>query len=83
MLPYLVKIGPSSFRSFIVRMMPSSDVQALRVATDIMYATSTRIIDDKKAALEKGDEAVVEQVGRGKDIMSILCMPAMPLPFLR
>lgn len=39
-----------------------------------MYSTSVSIIDGKRDALEKGDEAVVEQVGRGKDIMSILRM---------
>ncbi|KAF7966366.1 hypothetical protein HWV62_38909 [Athelia sp. TMB] len=50
-------------------MIPSADVQKLREVVDIMWDTSVRIVEDKKAALEKGDEAVMEQVGRGKDIM--------------
>lgn len=31
------------------------------------------IFDEKKRALSEGEEAVVRQVGKGKDIMSILC----------
>ncbi|KAF7970683.1 hypothetical protein HWV62_23282 [Athelia sp. TMB] len=74
MLPFLVKLGPPSLRRFFCQMIPSADVQKLREVVDIMWDTSVRIVDDKKAALEKGDEAVMEQVGRGKDIMSILRM---------
>lgn len=72
MTPYLVKLGPARLRGFLVRLIPSADVQKLCKIVDFMYETSVRIIEAKRAALEKGDEAVVQQVGRGKDIMSIL-----------
>lgn len=39
---------------------------------DVMHETSTKILEGKKEALEKGDDAVVHQVAEGKDIMSIL-----------
>ena len=41
--------------------------------SDTMAQRSQAIIDEKKAALEKGDEEVVQRVGEGKDIMSVLC----------
>jgi hypothetical protein len=41
---------------------------------DIMDKTSTEIFQSKKVALQQGNEALLKQVGRGKDIMSILCM---------
>ena len=37
-----------------------------------MFNKSVQIINEKKAAIEKGDEAVLQQVGEGKDVMSIL-----------
>lgn len=40
----------------------------------IIENTSAEILQAKKEALEKGDEAVASQVGKGKDIMSILRM---------
>ena len=38
-----------------------------------MDRTSTEVFEQKKKALQAGDEAVTKQVGEGKDIMSILC----------
>ncbi|KAF8701560.1 Cytochrome P450, partial [Rhizoctonia solani] len=72
MVPYLVKLGPPQLRRFLVRLIPSSDVQRLREMVDIMWDTSLRIVASKKAALEQGDDVMIQQVGRGKDIMSIL-----------
>lgn len=39
---------------------------------DIMDFTSREIYAEKTGALARGDEAVVRQIGKGKDIMSIL-----------
>lgn len=39
---------------------------------DIMDATSRQIYKQKKEALAQGDDAVLQEVGMGKDIMSIL-----------
>ena len=36
-----------------------------------MHEHSLRIVEERKAALSKGDEAVLHQVGEGKDIMSV------------
>ena len=38
-----------------------------------MHDTSIKILEGKKRALEKGDDAVVHQIAEGRDIMSVLC----------
>jgi hypothetical protein len=58
----------------LVKLVPSSRVQKLRGMVDIIEKTSVDIFQSKKAALQQGDEALLKQVGRGKDIMSILCV---------
>ena len=47
---------------------------------DVMHQTSVKIFQSKKAALRQGDEAVLEKIGHGKDIMSILCTLNYLLP---
>ena len=37
-----------------------------------MDETSTAIYNDKKEKLKQGDDVVVKQIGKGKDIMSVL-----------
>jgi hypothetical protein len=54
--------------------LPFAGVQMLRNMIDIMHSSSVNILKAKKTALQQGDEAVHAQVGRGKDIMSILCV---------
>ncbi|KAI0657156.1 cytochrome P450 [Cubamyces menziesii] len=72
LLPWLVRVGPPSFRRKLVEMAPFGVVQRLRQIIDTIHARSIGIIDEKKAALEQGDEALKEQVGEGKDLMSVL-----------
>ena len=71
-LPLITKLASPSFRAFIVKFLPFPDVQKLRKMIDIMHLSSVNILKSKKTALQQGDEAVSAQVGRGKDIMSIL-----------
>lgn len=52
--------------------VPIYALQRARKIVDIMHNTSVRIFNQKKEALRKGEDAVVQQVGRGKDIMSVL-----------
>ena len=41
--------------------------------SDIMRRRSQEIISERKVALLKGDQAMLAQVGEGKDLMSICC----------
>lgn len=37
-----------------------------------MYITNLNVFEDKKRALKEGDEKVLQQIGRGRDIVSVL-----------
>ena len=52
--------------------MPWKSIRELRNISDVLYETSVEIFESKKAALEAGDSALKQQVGEGKDILSIL-----------
>jgi hypothetical protein len=52
-----------------------------RGASGCMHNTSVEIIKSRKMALEEGKEAMDRQVGRGKDIISILCEILLLLSF--
>ena len=72
-LPRLVvNLGPASIRRWIVERIPLDSVQHLRRISDVMHERSAQIFKDKKAALESGDDAIKNQIGEGRDIMSIL-----------
>ncbi len=65
-------IGPAWLRRQIVELIPNANVQSLKKIVDTMYQRSTDIVNEKKAAMDKGDEAVLRQFSEGNDIMSIL-----------
>ena len=71
-LPVVSKIGSARFRRFVVDLLPWKDVHHLRDMADYMYSVGGEIFESKKLALEKGDEATSQQIGKGKDLMSIL-----------
>ena len=72
-LPRLVTIGSAAFRRWVVESIPISTLQRARMISDSMAANSRHLISSKKIAMTEGDEAVLRQVGAGKDIMSRLC----------
>ena len=67
-----VNLGPAWFRRAIVDMIPVKQVQRLKNVVDVMHKRSVEIVTEKKAALQRGDEVLTQQVGEGKDVMSIL-----------
>ncbi|KAF8659050.1 hypothetical protein AX16_001922 [Volvariella volvacea WC 439] len=71
-LPWAERIGTPRFRRSIVDILPWKSLHALRDIIDTMHATSVEIVQQKKKALAEGDDAVMRQVGQGKDIISIL-----------
>lgn len=72
LLPYVSGFATPAIRGWIIRMVPSKNIQTLIKAIDIMDETSKEVFNHKKMALKKGDEAVVHQIGEGNDIISIL-----------
>ncbi|KAH9949926.1 cytochrome P450 monooxygenase [Amylocystis lapponica] len=70
--PYFSAIGSATFRRRVLDMMPHKQTQKLKDIVDTMWDAACTIFDAKKSALQAGDEAVMKQIGEGKDIMSIL-----------
>ncbi|EGO03012.1 hypothetical protein SERLA73DRAFT_176502 [Serpula lacrymans var. lacrymans S7.3] len=71
-LPLAVKLSSASFRKRLTDIIPWKPLRELRDIVDIMAQTSTTVFEAKKVALQEGDEAVMRQVGQGRDIISIL-----------
>jgi len=72
LIPIASKIGTPRFRRAIVDLIPSPIIRRLRDIVDIFHNTSVEILETKKAALRGGDQALAAQIGKGKDIISIL-----------
>ncbi|CAL1698257.1 unnamed protein product [Somion occarium] len=71
-LPFVGHLGPPGFRRKVLEIYPNKNVQKMKDLVDTLYSQAVSIFNAKKAALENDDEAVHEQVGEGKDIMSLL-----------
>jgi len=76
-LPILMKIGTPAFRRRVLELMPGKTFQRAIEICDMLDRNSRRIFEEKKTALQKGDEAVVQQIGEGKDILSRLMQANM------
>ena len=72
LLPYLPDFGSPALRRKLVEMVPHEGLQRMKAFVDTMHRRSVEIFREKQLALQRGDEAVMKQVGEGKDIMSIL-----------
>ncbi|OBZ67961.1 Docosahexaenoic acid omega-hydroxylase CYP4F3 [Grifola frondosa] len=72
LFPNVTSYGSPGFRRAVIDVIPFQPLQRLKHIVDTMHAKSIEIFTAKKTALDKGDEALVLQVGEGKDIMSIL-----------
>ncbi|EKM59451.1 uncharacterized protein PHACADRAFT_249950 [Phanerochaete carnosa HHB-10118-sp] len=70
--PYVHEYIPSSVRNLLAPLLPFQRFRRLREIIGAMDRHSRSIFHEKKAALEKGDNAALQQVGEGRDIMSIL-----------
>lgn len=71
-MPKLARIGSPAFRRFVVDFAPIPTIKELRGIIDVLYKTSVEIFVSKKKAIEDGEGALASQLGKGKDIISIL-----------
>ncbi|KAJ6607875.1 cytochrome P450 [Mycena sp. CBHHK59/15] len=71
-VPFAIKIGPPSFRRFMLKMIPSRRIQRLRDMAELMDRTARDILNAKKLALQRGDFKSQESMETGTDLMSIL-----------
>ena len=73
LLRYFKHIGTPAFQRMALKIFPNRNIHRLQEVTDVLHARSVLIFNEKKAALEKGDEGLKAQIGEGHDIMSVLC----------
>ncbi|KAI0718403.1 cytochrome P450 [Cerioporus squamosus] len=66
-LPFLVKIGPPTFRRRIVDLIPYEPLRKVKNIIDVLDANARRIVSEKIDVVRRGDDA-----GDGKDILSRL-----------
>ncbi|KAI0067618.1 cytochrome P450 [Artomyces pyxidatus] len=62
--PWLLRLG--------AKCIPSAALHELVTTTAVIYAYSRRVFDEKKRLLERGDRDFTNQVGEGRDVISIL-----------
>jgi len=72
LVPVAVKIGTPRMRRWVVDALPWKNLHHVRDMSDYMWKISKEIYETKKKAIAEGDEALERQVGKGKDLMSIL-----------
>ena len=80
LLPRVSRIGPASFRRWAVNILPWKTAHDVRDIIDVLHNTSVEIFESKLAALAQGDKVLADQIGQGKDIMSILSAPSLSNP---
>ncbi|KAF8212641.1 cytochrome P450 [Mycena galopus ATCC 62051] len=68
-LPFVVKLFPASFRRSMIDWVPWKPLQELRDIVDFADSTATRLVMDRKAAIESGK---LDTNDGGKDIMTLL-----------
>ncbi|KAJ3552918.1 hypothetical protein NM688_g3899 [Phlebia brevispora] len=72
LVPTLSKIGTPALQRAVARYLPNKDMQEMRHIIETLATKAREVYYSKKTALETGDEAVMHQVGEGKDILSVL-----------
>ncbi|KAE9391109.1 cytochrome P450 [Gymnopus androsaceus JB14] len=71
-LPLLCKLFSAKTRTLLMNAFPSKAIHEVRDMVMYMHEFSIKLYEEKKRALEEGDEALMRQLGQGKDILSIL-----------
>ncbi|KAB5592715.1 Cytochrome P450 family protein [Ceratobasidium theobromae] len=70
-LPYIYRIGTSSFRRWVMQHIPSRIVQQLLRAVDIQNQMAREVLQARQALLSSGVD-LSSEAGRGRDIMTLL-----------
>jgi cytochrome P450 len=71
-LPWGLRLFSTKVRTFIMNATPWKTLHEVRDMVNYMHQLSGEIYQEKKCALEEGDEAMLKQIGQGKDLLSIM-----------
>ncbi len=71
-VPLALKLGSPSMWRKILDVIPIKSFRDLKFISDTMHQRSVEIFHSKKCSIVAQGETLMDQVGEGKDIMSIL-----------
>ncbi|KAI9432672.1 hypothetical protein H4582DRAFT_1857531 [Lactarius indigo] len=72
LFPYVSKIFPSKMLKFVGRMLPWPSLNRIMDLAEILNPNARAILETRKRLLKLGDDATVQQIGNGKDTISLL-----------
>ena len=56
-----------------MNLLPWKTLHDIRDMSNVLHGMAREVVESKRSALASGDTALSEQIGQGKDLMSILC----------
>lgn len=81
-LPLCPEIWVTSFRRWVLdNLVPIAKIQRLKNLSDTINAEAAQVVAQRRLAIQSGEGAILQEVGEGKDIMSVLCT-VLSLPFI-
>jgi hypothetical protein len=57
----------------MMNLLPWKSLHEARDTVNSLDTLANEVIEAKKSALRQGDYAILEEIGEGKDILSVLC----------
>lgn len=72
LLPFLKRFFPRKWLRYGAEVIPYAPLQRMRSISDSVNATARQILKQKKEILRQADKATVQDLGEGKDVISIL-----------
>ena len=72
LLPWLRRTFPLPFLQWATGVLPWPALRHMRAISDSVYLTSQRVLRRKKELLKQGGESLAQEIGEGKDLMSVL-----------
>ena len=73
-LPWLKRLFPLSVLRYLASVFPWYPVRHMQAISDNVYETSRQVLRRKGELLKQGDAVMRQEIGEGKDLMSILRM---------
>ncbi|KAI8976646.1 cytochrome P450 [Trametes punicea] len=71
-LPWLKRMFPLNVLRFLASVFPWYPVRHMKAISDNVYETSRQVLRRKGELLKQGDAVMRQEIGEGKDLMSIL-----------
>ena len=62
-------LGPAWFRRCLLDLVPIKSIQRMKAICDVINERSLAIYNEKKAAIERGDQELLLAMGEGKDML--------------